>query len=97
MFADDAPAVNKENDEQTIYMKAEFNHAKVGKTIPLLADSNENGIVVGKYLESLYIPVKIGYNIEQKTYYYRIENAVMDGTKMILTLFEPKLRRGNDD
>lgn len=94
MFADDAPVITEENSEQTIYMKAEFNHAKVGKTIPLLMDSNENGIAVERYLETLYIPIKIGYNIEQKTYYYRIENAVMDGTKMILTLFEPKLKRG---
>lgn len=96
LFADDAPAITSENGEETIYMKVEFNHAKVGKTIPLMGECSESGISVEGYLNSLYIPIKIGYNVESKTYYYRIEgNGVkMDGTKMIMTLFEPKLRRG---
>lgn len=91
LFADDAPS---ENEEKPIYLKVEFNHAKNGKTIPLITNGNEGGVGVDEYLDSLYIEVLTGYNVEQKAYYYRIPNAKIDGTKMILTLFEPKLRKG---
>ena len=37
------PGVLNENGEGTIYMKAEFNHAKYGYTIPMIMPLNENG------------------------------------------------------
>lgn len=91
LFADDVPG---ENEEKPIYLKVEFNHAKTGKTIPLIPNGAESGIRVDEYLNSLYIKVQTGYNVEQKAYYYLIPNATIVGTKMILTLFEPKLKKG---
>lgn len=108
LFAEDAPLGDEEvpdngiledgkNYEKPIYLKVEFNHAKTGKTIPLIPNGEESGISVDKYLDSLYIKLWIGYNIEQGIYYYRIpqsEHIKREGTKIILTLFEPKLKRG---
>lgn len=108
LFAEDAPLGDEEvpdngiledgkNYEKPIYLKVEFNHAKTGKTIPLITNGEESGISVDKYLDSLYIKLWIGYNIEQGVYYYRIpqsEHIKREGTKIILTLFEPKLKRG---
>lgn len=108
LFAEDAPLGDEEvpdngiledgkNYEKPIYLKVEFNHAKTGKTIPLITNGEESGISVDKYLDSLYIKLWIGYNIEQGIYYYRIpqsEHIKREGTKIILTLFEPKLKRG---
>lgn len=91
LFADDFTG---ENVGKPIYLKVEFNHAKTGKTIPLIPNGAESGIRVDEYLNSLYIKVQTGYNVEQKAYYYLIPNATIVGTKMILTLFEPKLKKG---
>lgn len=106
LFADDAPGGSDElpedgaeldgdkKYEKPIYLKVEFNHAKTGKTIPLISNGDEDGIKVDDYLNSLYIKVLTGYNIEKRVYYYRIPEARIEETKMILTLFEPKLKRG---
>lgn len=88
------------NYEKPIYMKVEFNNAKNGKTIPLILNNAEKGVTVKgerNFLDMLYIKLWIGYNIEQGIYYYRIpqsEHIKIKGTKIILTLFEPKLKRG---
>lgn len=95
LFADDFTG---ENVGKPIYLKVEFNHAKTGKTIPLILNGTESGIRVDEYLNSLYIEVQTGYNVEQKAYYYFIPPnhpyVKIDGTKMILTLYEPKLKKG---
>ena len=95
LFADDFTG---ENVGKPIYLKVEFNHAKTGKTIPLIPNGTESGIRVDEYLNSLYIEVQTGYNVEQKAYYYFIPPnppyVKIDGTKMILTLYEPKLKKG---
>lgn len=36
---------NKEDREETIYMKIDFNNAKYGKTVPLTMPTDENGII----------------------------------------------------
>ena len=38
--------IDSENPQKTIYMKVEFNHAGVGKTVPLMLPRNNNGKVL---------------------------------------------------
>lgn len=94
LFADDAP--NEENPVKTIYMKVEFNHAGLGRTIPFVAaksavnfhDSNKmNGIK-----NYLYIPVKIAY-INGRYCYYVEENDVIsfDDRTITFNMYEPIL------
>lgn len=99
------PSLCKGESETTIYMKAEFNHAKYGKTIPLLLPSDENfkcGYIssntdnsshgINKLFDDLYIEVKIKYDKENNKYiWYFNKDEVNDYTnkKIILTLFEP--------
>lgn len=102
LFADDALTGLDENGEKTIYMKVEFNHAGNGKTIPLTL-SGPTDVTVEDYLESLYIPVKIGYNSERKMYYYRYAPETGGGyikssennDSITLSLYEPRLKKGD--
>lgn len=113
LFAEDAPLGDEEvpengileegkNYEKPIYLKVEFNNAKNGKTIPLVASNDDIAVKKsesdeGNILDILYIKILTGYNIDQGIYYYRIpqsKHIKIDGTKLILTLFEPKLKRG---
>ena len=72
--------------ERTIYMKADFNHAGYGMTIPLMRPT-QNGQVtpylniptslinpntgdVSKYYDSIYIPVNIRYDVDKDDYIY---------------------------
>jgi len=100
LFADDAKIKDldeygQEKDERTIYMKAEFNHAGNGKTIPMIQNWPKKGnnyapLTTSNFIESLYIPVKVKY-INNKYIYY-IPGAVADGSGNIrLIFFEPKL------
>lgn len=98
---DDGNVEEGKNYEKAIYMRVEFNNAKNGKTIPLVLSNdnisikNEEG--EGNMVNVLYIKILTGYNIKRGVYYYRIpqgDHVTIDGTKMILTLFEPKLKKG---
>lgn len=102
LFADDATTGLDENGEKTIYMKIEFNHAGNGKTIPLTL-SGPTDVAVEDYLESLYIPVKIGYNSSRKMYYYRYApesgggyiKSSENNDSITLSLYEPRLKKGD--
>ena len=61
LFREDAPV---ENMPQDIYMKVEFNHAGVGRTIPLIVWPKKNedetlDLTIQNYLDCLYIKVRI--------------------------------------
>lgn len=91
LFLEDAPS---ENTEKTIYMKVEFNHAGNGKTIPMIIwPKNANDVyqplTTANFLENLYIPIKIKYI--DGVYVYVIDGVNVDGDKISLDLFEPKL------
>lgn len=81
IFKSDAPL---ENEEKTIYMKVEFNHAKYGRTIPLttyflrnpqIEGGEGEEITTSSYSENIYIPINlsyINYNGEWKYVYYPV-------------------------
>lgn len=87
LFADDAP---EGNEEKTIYMKVEFNHAGNGKTIPMIVMPTDTKLTMENFLEHLFIPIKI--TKQNGIYIYRIMKATdnSDGNAD-LCLFEPKL------
>lgn len=92
LFAEDHLML--ENEEKTIYMKVEFNHAGNGKTIPMLMwpknkDKKYISLTIDNFLDSLYIPVKIGYL--NGRYIYYIPDADNKDGNISLILFEPKL------
>ena len=84
LFRQDAPI---ENDVQTIYMKVEFNHAGIGRTVPLIRwpkekdkegkeipNGNADKLTIENYLKTLYIPIEI--TLGEKGYVYSFPNAV---------------------
>lgn len=87
LFADDIP---EGNTEKTIYMKVEFNHAGVGKTIPMIIMPTTEPLTMENFMDYLYIPITIKkYNDK---YIYTIDNGFYDGNgNLKLCLFEPKL------
>lgn len=92
LFSDDAKSINS---ARTIYMKIEFNHAGNGKTIPMIAWPNNNGVFVplkiDNFFDALYIPVEISYFNGRYTYALpNVENDFGENT-LRLILFEPKL------
>jgi hypothetical protein len=85
---------NLENNEKTIYMKVEFNHAGNGQTIPMIMwPKDENGefcgLTVDNFFNALYIPIKICYILDRYVYY--IPSALNKNGNISLILFEPKL------
>lgn len=86
------------NYPKTIYMKVEFNHAGVGKTIPMLmwpkVDDMYVPLTIENYLQSLYIPVEI--SCVNGKYVYKIPGAINANSNIKLVLFEPKLDQIND-
>lgn len=85
--------LNIENSGKTIYMRVEFNHAGNGKTTPLIKwpskDGNYVPLTTDNFIESLYIPVKLGY-INGK-YVYTFKGCKCDNNNIKLVLYEPKL------
>jgi hypothetical protein len=75
LFREDAPI---ENDPQDIYMKIEFNHAGIGRTVPLIywpkEDDSPKKLTIENYLENLYIKVRIA--LTEKGYVYTFPNTV---------------------
>lgn len=102
LFRQDAPL---ENDDQAIYMKVEFNHAGIGRTVPLIYWPKEGNVpkelTIENYLETLYIPIKI--TLGKKGYVYSFPDAVSaeddrcsgiiwENDRLVLNLFEPMIK-----
>lgn len=98
------PNLCKGTTETTIYMKVEFNHAKYGKTLPLLSpsipdfekgyiDSNNGSPAdIKKLFNDLYIEVKIKYNKDTNEYIWYLNDDKFNdsnGNNLILNLYEP--------
>lgn len=96
LFSDDADMVDsEETDYRTIYMKAEFNHAGNGKTIPMIlwpknGDTFEE-LTTTNLAENLYIPVHVKYSSKLKRYVYSVPKATYSGETLVFNLFEPKV------
>lgn len=98
LFRQDAPL---ENDVQTIYMKVEFNHAGIGRTVPLIYWPKEGNkpkkLTIENYLEALYIPIEI--TLGKKGYVYSFPDAVTnrnngivwENERLVFNLFEPMI------
>ena len=75
LFREDAPI---ENDPQDIYMKIEFNHAGIGRTVPLIYWPKEGDspkkLTIENYLKNLYIKVRIA--LTEKGYVYTFPNTI---------------------
>ena len=98
LFAEDK-YLNIENTGKTIYMRVEFNHAGNGKTTPLIIWPSKNGqyvpLTTENFIESLYIPVELGY-INGK-YVYTFKGCDNVDNNIILKLYEPKLDMLEDE
>lgn len=87
LFADDVP---EGNEEKTIYMKVDFNHAGNGTTIPMIVMPTDVKLTMENFLEYLFIPVKIRKH--NGVYTYKIMRATDHSNgNADLCLFEPKL------
>ena len=104
LFRDDAPI---EKEWQDIYMKVEFNHAGIGRTVPLIWwEKDEHRVpkklTMDKYLDNLYIRLRITFT--KKGYVYMFPDAVQVKTKddrkngllwenerLVFNLFEPMI------
>lgn len=77
LFREDAPI---ENEVQNIYMKVEFNHAGIGRTVPLIfwrkaEGTNEaSALTMENYLDNLYIPIEI--SLSDRGYVYSFPDAI---------------------
>ena len=76
LFREDAPL---ENTSQPIYMKVEFNHAGIGRTVPMIywpkdSDGEPEKLTIENYLDNLYIEVRIA--LTEKGYVYMFPDAV---------------------
>lgn len=99
--------LDAENQEKTIYMKIEFNHAGFGRTIPMVAlNEGIEGLTLDNLNDNLYIEVKLKYikgeGDESGKYIYEIQKGEKneycieyDKTNGIITLnlFEPRLTK----
>jgi len=104
LFREDAPV---ENEVQNIYMKVEFNHAGIGRTVPLIfwrkdKDGKAETLTMKNYLDNLYIPIEI--SLSDRGYVYSFPDAIsaeVDGgrcngivwenERLVLNLFEPMI------
>ena len=80
-----------ENVGKTIYMKVEFNHAGYGRTIPMFACGNVQEMSLNKYLNKLYIKLKLKYVDGKFIYCVDEQNSCIiekDAT-IEFNLFEP--------
>jgi hypothetical protein len=93
--------------EREIYMKAEFNHAGYGYTIPLMRPTTGTTVLsfgkiptslidpddgdLKQYYNSVYIPVRIKYDTALKDFVYYFPIVERTGTKLKFNLYEPKL------
>ena len=93
--------VRDENGVSTIYMRAEFNHAKYGKTIPLvfrnepLEDYTKTlsgfvGTDLSKLYDEMYMPIDL-IKIDGKYFWFFSYNG-KDENNPVFSLWEPKIR-----
>lgn len=102
LFADDVEA----NNERTIYMKVEFNHAGTGKVIPMVKWPFDDEVAMYRkitaqtFLKDLYIPITIGHINNEFVYWFEEfpneSTADTAGGGYRLILFEPKLDEEKD-
>ena len=82
LFREDAPV---ENEVQNIYMKVEFNHAGIGRTVPLIfwrkvkdktgkVFNEASALTISNYLDNLYIPIAI--SLSDRGYVYSFPDAI---------------------
>ena len=97
------PNLVKKNIPTTIYMKVEFNHAKYGKTIPLVLISDEkfkNGYIdssaetniIKKLFDDLYIKINIMYDTTNNRYVWYFNDINIndyDNNRITMVLHEP--------
>ena len=94
LFSDDSP---KEDEERTIYMKVEFNHAGYGRKFPMILWPTKDGVPIPltreNFYDYLYIPVVVSYDAKNNKYFYYIKGAKNDTDNNVikLALFEPKV------
>ena len=110
LFADDCEIVDIVDDDvkdyRTIYMKVEFNHAGYGKTIPFIVWPNkveDDDLIIDKYFESVYIPLRIQHINDKYYYYFDVDDKSRplwpyvqcdkDAKSITFNLFEPKLKK----
>lgn len=95
----------KDDDWSIIYMKAEFNNAKYGKTVPFIyvesgmprenyvvidPDDNEKTYIdMNSLFNDMYIEIKIKYDEATKRYIWRFDGY--DSADTVINLFEPKI------
>lgn len=83
LFREDAPVEN--DDVQNIYMKVEFNHAGIGRTVPLIfwrkvkdktgkVFNEASALTISNYLDNLYIPIAI--SLSDRGYVYSFPDAI---------------------
>ena len=82
--------IENENEERTIYMKVEFNHAGYGKTIPMMLPTREEGMGVIKSTDNDF-PINFIKNEEGliSTYFDKYQSSVMIPLKI---KYDNKLR-----
>lgn len=96
-----------DGSEREIYMKAEFNHAGYGYTIPFMRPTTGTTVLsfgkiptslidpddgdLKQYYNSIYIPVRIKYDTVLKDFVYYFPIVERTGTKLKFNLYEPKL------
>lgn len=90
-----------ENDISTIYMRVEFNHAKYGKTIPLVfcneplenytkTSSSFVGTDLAELYDDMYIPIEL--KNENGKYFWCFSCNGGDEYNPVFSLWEPKIR-----
>lgn len=95
----------KSGDWSLIYMKAEFNNAKYGKTVPFInvingmpkddyietvsGDTENTYVDMNALFEDMYIEIKIKYDKNTKRYVWRFSDY--DSADVVINLFEPRV------
>lgn len=97
--------INIDDTERTIYMKAEFNHAGYGRTVPLMFPRTINGVINDfthssfpksfngewkKCNEALYFPLKVKYDTTLGDYTYYFPYS-KQSNNMVFNLYEPRI------
>jgi len=95
-----------ENGERTIYMKIEFNHAKYGRTVPMILwPHGNNGLSLAEAKDRLFTPITIKLldknenASKEKMFVYTFnenEYITLNDNTISLNLVEPKLDNGNN-
>jgi hypothetical protein len=89
--------------ERSIYMKVEFNHAGIGRTIPFMMPLNENGDIetdinnfkqgypLSEIYKQMFIELKVVYDAVNRHYVYYLPFP-QESTELTFNLFEIKIQ-----